>query len=88
MNPYEAPSPEQRTNFRRVWYRLAITVLILIGIASVVVLGYWSRGQARRDRSSGDFQRIGVAVKAYENHLKRTESKSIDGASQDRLPGD
>ena len=84
MNPYEAPSPQQRTNFRRVWFKLAITILILIGIASVVVLGYWSRGEARRHRSSGDFKRIGDAVKAYENHLKRTESKSTDETSQDR----
>jgi len=84
MNPYEAPSPQQRTNFRRVWFKLAITILILTGIASVVVLGYWSRGEVRMDRSRGNIERIGDAVKAYENHLKRTESKSTDETSQDR----
>lgn len=85
MNPYDAPNSQQQTNIRRVRYGLAITFIVLIGIASVLVLGFWARGQASRMNRSGNFRQLRIGIEAYENQLKRTESNSSDESTQDRL---
>jgi hypothetical protein len=83
MNPYDAPASQPRSNTRRVWFLLTITLLVSIGITTVLVLGIWARKEARRDRSSGNFRRMGQAIQAYESSLKRTEQSSNEEIPQE-----
>ena len=83
MNPYDAPATQPRPNTRRVWFLLAITLLVLFGITTVLALGNLARKEARRDRSSGNVRRLGSAIQAYENRLKRNEQSSINETPQD-----
>ena len=91
MNPYDAPASQPRPNTRRVWFLLAITLLVLFGITAVLVLGVWARKEARMDRSGGNIRhrsggnirRSGPAIPKNEGSLKRNEQSSINETPQD-----
>ena len=76
MNPYDAPNTQPRTNVRRIWFGLAITFLILLGIVTTLVLGNWARAQARRDRSTGNFRRYGPVLKSQAKDFKLEDTQS------------
>ena len=84
MNPYDAPNEQQRTNIRRIRFSLAITFFILFGIAALLALGIWARGQVRRMDRSSNLRQLRIGIEAYENKLNRVEPKPSDEATQDR----
>ena len=77
MNPYEAPDSKPRSAKRLVWISLAITSLVLFGIAITLVLGIWAGRQSRMDRS-GNFRQLDLAIKEYESSMGRLESPSTE----------
>jgi hypothetical protein len=70
MNPFDPPKVQPRSIQRRIGFGIALTLLILSGIAVVILLGSMAKESARRDRSPRGIRQLEKAIQTYELQSK------------------